>query len=420
MTLLLALSLSTGALSYRGVVTHNSSVKQTRFKKQSDSLNLRLETIQSSKLWSSNFDDSLDHPSWEPNLNRRNVLSVLGMTMPALSIQPSSAQTQTQLVADLPMKRLKLPRGALGRDYIVIPLKVNGKGPFEFMVDSGLTTELITPHLQSILGIKSGRRKVQGIAAGGANLGSLVELNDASLCCGDFVDQRSEYPLPKLYAVVTDFPQEHIDPAHDPVEGMLGMEFLELFDVEFDFKNKRLRLWEHGLADTSGMVAIPAAVLNESGLLGIRVISANRPLQQPMIGILDCGASFSSVNVEGAKLMGVSANPADHLDTPTVTAMGVDGRPIQMVTAKIPLSFVGNVNKENRQFEQPPQGWKPWEPVLMGVGDLSVFSDLLGDERGKPFTGPAALVGLDVLSQRRFVLGTTGPGRSRTLYVAPS
>ena len=29
--------------------------------------------------------------------------------------------------------------------------------------------------------------------------------------------------LPPLTAVVTDFAQEHLDPQHDPVEGMLGM-----------------------------------------------------------------------------------------------------------------------------------------------------------------------------------------------------
>ncbi len=41
--------------------------------------------------------------------------------------------------------RLRLPKGGLGREYIIIQLYIKGKGPFDFMVDSGLTTELITP-----------------------------------------------------------------------------------------------------------------------------------------------------------------------------------------------------------------------------------------------------------------------------------
>jgi hypothetical protein len=48
-------------------------------------------------------------------------------------------------VADLPMVRLTLHQAGLGREYVVINLKIDGKGLFDFIVDSGLTTELITP-----------------------------------------------------------------------------------------------------------------------------------------------------------------------------------------------------------------------------------------------------------------------------------
>ncbi|KAL7544399.1 hypothetical protein ACHAWF_007784 [Thalassiosira exigua] len=48
-------------------------------------------------------------------------------------------------VADFPMRRLRLPKGGMGREYIVVQLYIKGEGPFDFMVDSGLTTELITP-----------------------------------------------------------------------------------------------------------------------------------------------------------------------------------------------------------------------------------------------------------------------------------
>jgi hypothetical protein len=62
-----------------------------------------------------------------------------------------------------------------------------------------------------------------GLGAGGAVAGGdLITLRGAALCCGDFPGRASqELPLPPLNAVVTDFPQEHLDPAH-AVEGMLG------------------------------------------------------------------------------------------------------------------------------------------------------------------------------------------------------
>lgn len=59
------------------------------------------------------------------------------------------------------------------------------------------------------------------------------------------------------------------------------------------------------------------------------------------------------------------------------------------------------------------------------AGDLPVFAQLLGDgDARKPFTGPAALIGLDVLAQRRIVLEAIPPalartvGRKRRLFVA--
>ena len=161
----------------------------------------------------------------------------------------ASASAGPQPVANLPMTRLKLPPEAVGRDYLLVQLTISGQGPFDFMVDSGLTAELITPHLQQSLSIKEdSKQEITGLGAGGkAAPGKLVELVNASLCCGDFpLTGAAELPLPPLHALVTDFPQEHFDPDHDPVEGMLGMELLSLYDTDLDFQNNRIRLWEPG------------------------------------------------------------------------------------------------------------------------------------------------------------------------------
>lgn len=58
---------------------------------------------------------------------------------------------------------------------MVVQLTINGEGPYDFMVDSGLTAEIITPELQQHLGIRSSNRKVAGMAAGGSSAaGDLV------------------------------------------------------------------------------------------------------------------------------------------------------------------------------------------------------------------------------------------------------
>lgn len=47
-----------------------------------------------------------------------------------------------------------------------------------------------------------------------------------------------------------------------------------MFDVDFDFPAKRIRLYRPGegvaAATAAGLVDVPAAVLNETGVLGIR------------------------------------------------------------------------------------------------------------------------------------------------------
>ena len=103
------------------------------------------------------------------------------------------------------------------------------------MVDSGLTTEFISPHLEQTLGIVPGRDKISGFATGGETAQqSITTLEGASLCCGNFAGANSELKLPNLRAIITDFPQEHVDPAHD-IEGMLGQEMLSIYDCDLDF-----------------------------------------------------------------------------------------------------------------------------------------------------------------------------------------
>jgi predicted aspartyl protease len=373
------------------------------------------------------------------DVNRRSLISLLGLGV--LSPPPARASTVVKgptyeqaiqnanpsvPLADLPMIRLRLPGAGIGRDFIAIQLKVENEGPFNFMVDSGLTTELITPHLQQSLGLGDKNSKaniVTGLGAGGATQGGqLVRLDTASLCCGTFPNQgQTELNLPPLYAVVTDFPQETIDPNHK-VEGMLGMECLDYFDSDFDFAAGRFRLWAPGTAAAqakkAGMIDIPAAVLNESGLLGIRVRTTQEA--QPVIGIVDCGASFSAMNLKAAKILGLPTDNASYRNEPAVQTLGVDGRPTMMPTKQVQLTYASDPTKGpdgSLQFGPTPPQWKAWDPVRVGVYDLPIFSNLLGDGK-TPYNGPAVLLGLDVLSQRRFILETSKT-RARRIFMTP-
>jgi hypothetical protein len=314
-----------------------------------------------------------------------------------------------------------LPERGFGREYVAIELMIQGKGPYKFMVDSGLTTEMITPHLQQTLGIQVGKNKIAGLAAGGGTFSSIVDLDGLSLCCGNFA-KDSELPLKKLHAIITDFPQAHIDPEHD-VEGMLGMELLSLFDVDFDFPNNRLRFWKPGTADKKGLVEIPAVVINETGLIGIRLTFPGA--KQPVLGFLDCGATFSCMNWKAAAQLGLPPkdDPA-YRKGPRISALGIDGRMLELPTIKHTVTFTGEAVQDPKTgqpigFAAPPAEWKDWDPVQCAIGDIPVFSSVLGDGI-TPFLGPAALIGLDVIAQRRVILEAgQGNTRRRRVFVSP-
>lgn len=151
------------------------------------------------------------------------------------------------------------------------------------------------------------------------------------------------------------------------------------------------------------------------------------------------GASFSALNWQAAALAGLpprgdrSYAPSARGGSPPIYAVGVDGKPLPLPTARVQFTATGDVLPGGRPgrggapagggggiaFAPAPAGWRPWDAVPAAVGDLPVFSQLLGDGK-TPFDGPAALIGLDVLSQRRVVLGAGRgqEGRRRRLFVS--
>jgi predicted aspartyl protease len=80
---------------------------------------------------------------------------------------------------------LKLPAGTIGRDYVLLEMQIGSRGPrVDFMVDTGLTAELITPHLRETLGLPlPNKRLQQSVGAGGSVSLPLVQLEGADKPC---------------------------------------------------------------------------------------------------------------------------------------------------------------------------------------------------------------------------------------------
>jgi hypothetical protein len=105
-----------------------------------------------------------------------------------------------------------------------------------------------------------------------------------------------------------------------------------------------------------------------------------------------------------------------------IQAVGVDGRLLKLPLIRQQITFAGNakLDRSGRPagFEPAPADFKPWQPVDLGVGDIPAFASILGDGV-HPFNGPAALIGLDILSQRRVIFEAGSPkSRMRRVYVS--
>merc|ERR1719387_376459 len=220
----------------------------------------------------------------------------------AVDLQNAGKQT-VENVPSVDICSIDLPDGSIGEGYIPVPVKLkNSKGEerlVHFILDSGLTTTMITPDLRKWLDQKEprgGGMTANGFAAGGSSTLQVCPLNGAEVGgCG--------IQLPRMSAVVLDFPQANIeDPRYD-IQGMLGMEFVSQFDLDVDFPAKKIRLWNPGegvkAANQDGLVAVPVSLI-PGDILGVRVAAGEGTT--PFLGIVDLGASFTLMNTAAAKL----------------------------------------------------------------------------------------------------------------------
>ena len=106
---------------------------------------------------------------------------------------------------------------------IVIPVKVNHAGPFDFMVDTGSQVTVIDPSLASQLDLKP---------QGRVGLVSVASYAQASVTVLDTLEADSKV-VEKSPAIVQDLRQ--IQAAEPRIRGVLGESFLAHFDLLIDY-----------------------------------------------------------------------------------------------------------------------------------------------------------------------------------------
>jgi predicted aspartyl protease len=206
--------------------------------------------------------------------------------MTAATLSPSSAKVKFRLAGG-------------EQSLILLPVHVNERGPFDFILDTGAGTSLLTPELAKQLDVKIVGSK-EGQSAGGKVAVSLAKAG--SLAVGD--------------ARIDDVDLGIVDLAHvgktigAKIDGDLGYNFLKYFRVTINYRDCDIRFDDPKRVESFGRGAKTA--------LPIRLASPAKPLllidvhlngRGPFQFAIDTGTSTTAITPQLANELGILSSP---------------------------------------------------------------------------------------------------------------
>jgi predicted aspartyl protease len=130
-----------------------------------------------------------------------------------------------------------------GGAALVVPVHINGRGPYDLILDTGATFTCVDESLARELALPEQRGAVgAGVGIGGA--GRVRLLRADSLRVGAATAERITVCALDLQALRA---------ARLTARGLLGLNFLKPFRVTLDFERRTLRLEKGGAAGASGV-----------------------------------------------------------------------------------------------------------------------------------------------------------------------
>jgi predicted aspartyl protease len=236
--------------------------------------------------------------------------------MTAATLTPRSAKV-----------KFRLAGGA--QPLILLPVQVNGGGPFDFILDTGAGTSLLSSDLAKQLGVKIIGSK-EGQSAGGRVAVSLAKTD--SLAVG-------ETELRDVDVGVVDL--THIGKTIGAkIDGDLGYNFLKYFRVAIDYSNCEVRLDDPKRVENFGRSA--------KTQVAMRLASAAKPLilidvhangRGPFQFAIDTGTSTTAITPELAKQLGIKSSRVGPVTT--------GGAHVDVTAGKLQSFQVGGAKVDN-------------------------------------------------------------------------
>lgn len=212
-----------------------------------------------------------------------------------------------------------------GNPLILIPASVNGRGPYEFILDTGAGTSLLSPRLASELGIVSTGTK-EGTGAAGKVTVALATLD--SLAVGG---ARQE-PMPIAITAEIDRIGSAVGAR---IDGDIGYDFLRSYRVGIDYEKRIVRLVQ-GAYEAAGAGVLTRCEVSfrlAGPLKPLIVVAAMVNGRGPYSFAVDTGASMTTLSPALADELAIASEDA-------VNMTGAGGI-LQATTGRIASLAVG-------------------------------------------------------------------------------
>ena len=205
----------------------------------------------------------------------------------------------TTATFSLSSAKVKFRLAGGSQPLILLPVHVNNHGPFEFILDTGAGTSLLSSELATKLAVKIIGSK-EGQSAGGKVAVSLAKVD--SLAMG-------ETKLSNIDVGIVDL--AHIGrTVGAKIDGDLGYNFLKHFRVTINYRDCELRLDDpkrvEGFA-RGAQTEIPIRLANAAKPLILVDVHANG--RGPFQFAIDTGTSTTAITPELAKQLDVTTSP---------------------------------------------------------------------------------------------------------------
>lgn len=143
------------------------------------------------------------------------------------------AQGRHEAIGQAVLKEISFRLAAPAKPLVLVRAVVNGKGSYEFALDTGNSTTLISPELADSLGIKG--TPIPAITTGGGHKANAAAGNLESLAVG-----RAR--IENLPVVIADVLSMLSQVTGAKLDGIIGYNFLKAFTVTIDYPNQVLHL----------------------------------------------------------------------------------------------------------------------------------------------------------------------------------